>query len=82
MNNWSIFCFSRIILQGILIFKWLTARRLYKSFGVKGLIKTLWLAHKSLHSLLTARQAYRSDILHSLPDVWKSAVRLYWYCAE
>jgi hypothetical protein len=25
--------------MGILIFKWLTARRLYKSFGVKGLIK-------------------------------------------
>jgi hypothetical protein len=23
--------------MGILIFKWLTARRLYKSFGVKGL---------------------------------------------
>jgi hypothetical protein len=29
--------FSRIFLLGILIFKWLTARRLYKSFGVKGL---------------------------------------------
>jgi hypothetical protein len=30
--------FSRIFLLGILIFKGLTARRLYKSFGVKGLI--------------------------------------------
>jgi hypothetical protein len=30
--------FSRIFLPGILIFKGLTARRLYKSFGVKGLI--------------------------------------------
>jgi hypothetical protein len=29
--------FSRIFLMGILIFKRLTARRLYKSFGVKGL---------------------------------------------
>jgi hypothetical protein len=32
--------FSRIFLLGILIFKGLTARRLYKSFGVKGLIFT------------------------------------------
>jgi hypothetical protein len=28
--------FSRIFLLGILIFKGLTPRRLYKSFGVKG----------------------------------------------
>jgi hypothetical protein len=32
--------FSRIFLLGILIFKGLTARRLYKSFGVKGLKHT------------------------------------------
>jgi hypothetical protein len=31
--------FSRIFLLGISIFKGLTARRLYKSFGVKGLIR-------------------------------------------
>jgi hypothetical protein len=31
--------FSYIFLLGILIFKGLTARRLYKSFGVKGLLK-------------------------------------------
>jgi hypothetical protein len=37
MNNWCICWFSRIFLLGILIFKRLTARRLYKSFGVKGL---------------------------------------------
>jgi hypothetical protein len=37
MNNWFIYCFSRIFILGILIFKWLTARRLYKSFGVKEL---------------------------------------------
>jgi hypothetical protein len=30
--------FSRIFLLGILIFKGLTERRLYKTFGVKGLI--------------------------------------------
>jgi hypothetical protein len=31
-------CFSRIYLLGIVIFKGLTARRLYKSLGFKGLI--------------------------------------------
>jgi hypothetical protein len=31
------FGFSRIFLMDILVFKGLTARRLYKSFGVKGL---------------------------------------------
>jgi hypothetical protein len=30
--------FSHIFLLGILNFKWPTARRLYKSFGVKGLM--------------------------------------------
>jgi hypothetical protein len=38
MNNWRICWFLRIFLMGILIFKELTARRLYKSLGVKGLI--------------------------------------------
>jgi hypothetical protein len=38
MNNWCICWFSRILLLGILIFKGLTARRLYKAFGVKGLM--------------------------------------------
>jgi hypothetical protein len=33
--------FSPIFLLGILIFKGLTARRLYKSFGVKGLMPVL-----------------------------------------
>jgi hypothetical protein len=31
-------CLPRFLL-GILIFKWLTAGRLYKSFGVKGLME-------------------------------------------
>jgi hypothetical protein len=37
MNNWCICWFITHILLGILIFKGLSARRLYKSFGVKGL---------------------------------------------
>jgi hypothetical protein len=37
MNNWCICWFFTHILLGILIFKGITARRLYKSFGVKGL---------------------------------------------
>jgi hypothetical protein len=36
-----VFGFSPIFLLGILIFKGLTARRLYKSFGVKGLSRAL-----------------------------------------
>jgi hypothetical protein len=38
LKNCCIFCFLRTFLLGILIFKRLIARRLYKSFGVKGLI--------------------------------------------
>jgi hypothetical protein len=37
MNNWCICWLFTHIFTGILIFKGLTARRLYKSFGVKGL---------------------------------------------
>jgi hypothetical protein len=35
MNNWCIFWLFTHILVGILIFKGLTARRLYKALGVK-----------------------------------------------
>jgi hypothetical protein len=38
MNNWYICWFFTHTLVGILIFKGLNARRLYESFGVKGLI--------------------------------------------
>jgi hypothetical protein len=41
MNNWCICWVFMHILLGILIFKGLTARRLYKSFGVKGLIQNV-----------------------------------------
>jgi hypothetical protein len=44
MNNWCFVGFLHIFLLGILIFKGLTARRLYKSFGVKGLIVRLLLS--------------------------------------
>jgi hypothetical protein len=37
MNDWCICWVFTHILLGILIFKGLTARRLYKSFGAKGL---------------------------------------------
>jgi hypothetical protein len=45
--------FSRIFLLGILIFKGLTVRRFYKSFGVKGLIiiPLILYKHKSKESL-------------------------------
>jgi hypothetical protein len=38
MTNWCIYWFFKYILMGILNFKWLIPRSLYKSFGVKGLI--------------------------------------------
>jgi hypothetical protein len=41
MNNWCICWLFTHIFTGILIFKGLTARRLYKSFGFKGLISVL-----------------------------------------
>jgi hypothetical protein len=37
MNNWCIRWFFTHVFTGILIFKGLTARRLYKLFGAKGL---------------------------------------------
>jgi hypothetical protein len=46
MNNWCICWVSTYNFTGILIFKGLTARRLYKSFGVKGLIVTTKFAEK------------------------------------
>jgi hypothetical protein len=42
MNNWCVCWFLHIFLLGILIFEGLTARRFYKSFGVKGLSHQLY----------------------------------------
>jgi hypothetical protein len=51
MNNWWICWFFTHILMGILIFKWLTARRLYKSFGIKGLRSRAWLCETKMCQL-------------------------------
>jgi hypothetical protein len=54
MNNWFTCWLFTLIFTGNLIFKWLTARRLYKSFGVKGL------THESILTLFfPPRNAYR-----------------------
>jgi hypothetical protein len=62
-------CLARYF-PGILIFKWLTARRLYKSFGVKGLTPELnpsaqrclprFLPGILIFKGLTARRLYKS----------------------
>jgi hypothetical protein len=41
MNNWCICWFFTHIFTGKFNFKGLTVRRIYKSFGVKGLITTM-----------------------------------------
>jgi hypothetical protein len=45
MNNWCICWFFTHIFTGDFNFKGLTARRLYKSFGVKGLIIIMLKSH-------------------------------------
>jgi hypothetical protein len=45
MNNWCICWFFTHIFTGDFIFKGLTARRLYKSFGVKGLLYIAFVFH-------------------------------------
>jgi hypothetical protein len=47
MNNCIFLFFTHILLE-ILIFKGLTARRLYKSFGVKGLKELHWATHLAI----------------------------------
>jgi hypothetical protein len=61
--------FSRIFLLGILIFQGLTARRLYKSFGVKGL--TFWFITVWIISELS-RNFSRTTLFHAVSrlTVW------------
>jgi hypothetical protein len=62
--------FSRIFLLGILIFKRLTARRLYKWFGVKGLIP----GTGTETGLKTGQYGARNSAAVTLPKIWNSAV--------
>jgi hypothetical protein len=62
MNNWCVCCFLHIFLLGILIFKGLTARRIYKSFGVKGLSIFTTV---SLVTYVTAEQSNRRYVMES-----------------
>jgi hypothetical protein len=68
MNNWCICWFFMHIFSGILIFKGLTARRLYKSFGLKGLITCTagsWRAGMTcllIHISLTTRCTKRHGV--------------------
>jgi hypothetical protein len=48
MNNWCIFLFFTHFLLGILIFKGLTTRRLYKSFSVNVALNKNFLFYSSL----------------------------------
>jgi hypothetical protein len=50
--------FSRIFLLGILIFKGLTVRRLYKSFGFKGLVNVKVFVQVSYTQVFFLRQPY------------------------
>jgi hypothetical protein len=60
MNNCCICWFFTHILLGILIFKGLTERRLYKSFGVKVLIvnfvRSSKLTNKHVHNFVILRR--------------------------
>jgi hypothetical protein len=58
MNNWFIFWFLRIFLLGILIFKGLTARSLYKSFGVKRLISPTYLTYRPIGVQISMKNIY------------------------
>jgi hypothetical protein len=73
MNSWLFVVSTRIFLLGILSFKGLTARRLYKSFGVKGLIITAMRVanHNGCSSLKTHRNVIKFAVKHfniSIPD--------------
>jgi hypothetical protein len=62
MNNWCIFLFFMHIFTGVLIFKGLTAQRLYKSFGVKGLTYSYGSAGKQCVGCSNGRSRCRNNI--------------------
>jgi hypothetical protein len=55
--------FSRIFLLGILIFKWLTARHLLKSFGVKRIMSEVETAEQDNFCGSTAVTVGRDSLL-------------------
>jgi hypothetical protein len=61
MNNWCICLFFTYIFTGDFIFKGSTARRLYKSFGVKELIRKLSdrKANSQIQNMMTLCTNYR-----------------------
>jgi hypothetical protein len=75
MNNWCICWFFTHIFTGILIFKGLTARRLYKSFGIKGLIedyRIVFLSSNEVNPVKSSRnyvqpREFILKILHTFP---------------
>jgi hypothetical protein len=71
MNNCCV-CFSCIILLGILFFKGLTARRIYKSFGFKGLNTTEWLLSKKIMGVNQA-MIWKGYVRRHIADIGKDA---------
>jgi hypothetical protein len=64
--------FSRIFLLGVLIFKGLSARRFYKSFGFKGLVTeqchVLYFTHLWIEGSLMERQVLLPAIRTQSPE--------------
>jgi hypothetical protein len=63
MTNWCICWFPSIFLLGILIFRGLTGRRFYKSFGVKWLKKKRTVQRRWKSQPYTSREVYSGSSL-------------------